>query len=71
MIQVAVGLVAGVLLALALAPLVGGLFAGDQLVDWGVYGAVTALMLATGLAASLIPATRAVRVDPVEALRRE
>ncbi len=71
MAQVTMGLVAGVFLALALSPLVGGLFPGDQRVDWGVYGMVTALMLGTGLAASLIPATRAVRVDPVEALRRE
>jgi len=71
MAQVTMGLAAGVFLALALSPLVGGLFPGDQRVDWGVYGVVTALMLATGLAASLIPATRAVRVNPVEALRRE
>jgi ABC-type antimicrobial peptide transport system permease subunit len=71
MIQVTLGLAAGLLLALALAPLVGGLYSGDQLVDWGVYGVVTALMLGTGFAASLIPAARAVRVDPVDALRRE
>jgi putative ABC transport system permease protein len=69
--QVVVGLAAGVLLALALSPLVRGLFYADQLMDWRVYGLVAALMLGTGLAASLIPATRAVRVDPVEALRRE
>jgi ABC-type lipoprotein release transport system permease subunit len=36
-----------------------------------VYGVVAGLMAGTGLAASLIPAARAVRVDPVEALRRE
>ena len=71
MMQVTLGLAAGVLLALAIAPLVRGLFSGDQLVDWGVYGVVTALMLGTGFAASLIPAARAVRVDPVDALRRE
>jgi len=71
MTQVTIGLAGGVLLALALSPLVGELFAGDQRVDWNVYGAVAALMAGTGLAASLIPAARAVRVDPVEALRRE
>jgi ABC-type antimicrobial peptide transport system permease subunit len=71
MAQVTMGLVAGVFLALALSPLVGGLFPGDQRVDWGVYGVVTALMLGTGFTASLIPAARAVRVDPVDALRRE
>jgi ABC-type lipoprotein release transport system permease subunit len=60
-----------VLLVLALSPLVGGLFSGDQRVDWNVYGVVAGLMAGTGLAASLIPAARAVRVDPVEALRRE
>jgi putative ABC transport system permease protein len=71
MTQVMVGLAVGVFLALALSPVVRKLLIGDQPVDWRVYGMVAALMLCTGFAASLIPAARAVRVDPVEALRRE
>ena len=71
MTQVAVGLAAGVLLAVALSPLVRGLYFDERLLDWRVYGAVAALMLVTGFAASLIPAARAVRVKPVEALQQE
>ncbi|NJD17888.1 MAG: FtsX-like permease family protein [Gemmatimonadetes bacterium] len=71
MAQVTMGLAAGVLLAFALSPLVGGLFPGDQRVDWGVYGVVMVLMLVTGMVASLVPATHAARINPVEAMRRE
>ena len=71
MTQVALGLAAGVLLALSLSPLVRDLFFADDLVDWAIYGVVAGLMQGTGFAASLIPAARAVRVNPVEALRRE
>lgn len=71
MAQVVTGLAAGVLLALAISPLVRGLYFDEQLVDWRVYGLVAMLMLGTGFSASLIPAARAVRVSPVEALRQE
>jgi putative ABC transport system permease protein len=69
--QVSLGLAAGGLLALALSPLVSGLFYADKLVEWGVYGVVATLMLTTGFAASLIPAVSVTRVDPVEALKQE
>ena len=65
------GLVGGALLAFALSSLMRDLFFAEKLVDWGVYGTVSALMLATGIAASLIPAARATRVNPVEALRQD
>jgi ABC-type antimicrobial peptide transport system permease subunit len=71
MTQVTIGLVGGVLLALALSSLVRELFFAEKLMDWGVYGTVSALMLGTGIAASLIPAARATRVNPVEALRQD
>ena len=69
--QVVSGLGMGVLLALALSPLVRGLFYAEQILDWRVYGLVGAMMLGTGFVASLVPAARAVRIDPAEALRRE
>ncbi len=36
-----------------------------------VYAAITALLTTTALAASAIPAARASRVDPAQALRRD
>jgi ABC-type antimicrobial peptide transport system permease subunit len=39
--------------------------------DPSVFGIVALVLLATGMAASLIPARRATRVDPVVALRSE
>lgn len=39
--------------------------------DPTVYGAATALILSLGLLAAYVPARRAVRVDPLVALRRE
>jgi putative ABC transport system permease protein len=69
--QVTMGLVGGALLALTLSSLVRDLFFAEKMMDWGVYGVVSALMLGTGIAASLIPAARATRVNPVEALRQD
>jgi ABC-type lipoprotein release transport system permease subunit len=39
--------------------------------DLLTFAAVAALLLATALAASFVPARRAMRVEPVEALRQE
>ena len=71
MAQVTMGLVGGALMSLALSFAVRDLFFAEKLMDWGVYGMVSALMLGTGIAASLIPAARATRVNPVEALRQD
>ncbi|HEX9886578.1 MAG TPA: ABC transporter permease [Longimicrobiales bacterium] len=68
---VAMGLVAGVLLALATTRVLEGLLVGVEPTDPAAYG-LAALTLATVAAlASWLPARRASRIDPVEALRAE
>jgi ABC-type antimicrobial peptide transport system permease subunit len=44
---------------------------GSRPWDPATYGLVFALLTLTGLAATLVPALRATRVDPVHALRAE
>jgi predicted permease len=68
---VAAGLVAGALLAAAAASALRGLLYGISPFDpvaWGL--AMTAMLLAAGLA-NFMPARRAMRVDPMTALRTE
>ncbi len=71
--QGALQIVPGLFLGLGLAALISqGLRAmlfGVTPWDTSVFFAISAVMLACGLAASLIPATQATHVDPVNALR--
>jgi putative ABC transport system permease protein len=66
---------AGILLGLALAAgatrLLSGMLFGVAPTDPASYAAVATLLFAAVLAASLIPAHRATRVSPIEALRNE
>ena len=66
---VGLGLVVGVIGALSLSRLMSGLLFGVQPHDPMTLVGVSAVMAAVGLLACWIPALRAARIDPVEALR--
>ena len=65
------GIAIGIMAALGLSTFMRGVFYGVAPVDPLVYTVVSALLLAACLAASLVPAIRASRINPVEALRQE
>ncbi len=65
------GLGLGTLVALGLSRLMSGLVWGVTVTDLSTYGAVCALLGATAMAASWIPARRASRTDLGETLNAE
>jgi predicted permease len=65
------GLGVGLALAAALTPLVASMLYGVAPRDWATFLAVSVLLTTVGIAASVIPALRASRVDPLTALRAE
>ena len=65
------GLAFGVLSAWVLGRFVEGFLFEVRPHDPAVYGGVIALLTLTGLAAALVPARRAARVDPLIAIRME
>jgi putative ABC transport system permease protein len=65
------GIVAGTIAALASAKLMGALVFGVSASDPLTLGAVGATLALVALMASLAPAYRALRLDPVDALRAE
>lgn len=67
--QIGGGVAVGLGLAVALGKAMQGFFFGVGLEDPRFYLAVAALLLVTGLTAAFVPARRAARVDPSEALR--
>src|SRR6266852_174320 len=68
---VAVGLVLGVAAALMLTRLLEGMVYGVSMRDPLIFVVVNMLMVAVSLAACYVPARRAMRVDPIIALRYE
>ena len=68
---VALGAALGLAAALPAAGLMGGMLFGVSPRDAATYVAVVSLVAAVGLAAVYLPARRASRVDPVQALRAE
>jgi ABC-type antimicrobial peptide transport system permease subunit len=71
MVSVVAGGVVGMGLAFALGRLIQSLLFGVEPADPATLVAVPLLLGSVALAAALIPARRASRVDPVEALRTE
>jgi putative ABC transport system permease protein len=67
----AIGLPAGIVAALALTRLMATLLFGVTPADPSTFAAVVLLMLAVVLLACFVPARRAMRVDPITALRHE
>jgi predicted permease len=67
----AMGILAGLAGSLALTRVMASLLFGVSVTDAATFGAVTALLAAVAFAASVIPARRATRVDPMVALREE
>lgn len=68
---VLIGAVAGVGLAVLAARAIGGLLYGVGSFNLDIAAAAAIILIAIGALASLIPAIRATRIDPVQALRAE
>jgi ABC-type antimicrobial peptide transport system permease subunit len=66
-----VGSAVGFVLALAVATLLRDLLYGVSPLDPLAYGMVVALLLAAGIAASIVPSRRAAAIAPMEALHYE
>jgi putative ABC transport system permease protein len=70
-VLIAAGIAMGVLGSLALTRYVQSLLFQVQTTDWHTYAAAIGLLALAGAMASLVPAVRGARVDPMVALREE
>ena len=71
MLLVGIGCVVGIVLAYALGGVMSSMLFGVEATDPVTFVSVPALLVVVALVASLIPARRATRVDPIVALRWE
>jgi predicted permease len=69
MVLAAIGVVVGAALAAALGGFVQSQLYGVQAIDWLSFAATAGVMLVAALIASMAPAIRALRVNPIVALR--
>ena len=65
------GIVVGAIGALGVTRLMGGLLFGVDATDALTFGVVSVVMAAAAVVASLFPAVRATRVDPIKVLNAE
>lgn len=70
-IIIGLGLAFGIVLAFAAHRLVQGMLFGVERLDLATLAGVTLLLLTIALAAAVVPAVRATRIDPVTVLRAE
>ena len=68
---VSVGLVVGLAASMAVTRLMSDLLFGVSPWDIGTFVSIAAILVLSAIAASAIPAIRAMRVDPMTALRYE
>jgi ABC-type antimicrobial peptide transport system permease subunit len=71
LMPIALGAVAGVVAAFAMARVIGSLLFEVSPYDPVVSGMAIGVLMAVGVLACLLPARRAVAVDPMQALRTE
>jgi len=67
----AIGCAAGIALAALFTRLLAGMLYGVSATDPATLGSVVILVLAVSMFASLLPAARAARVDPMQVLRED
>ncbi|MGH9662292.1 MAG: FtsX-like permease family protein, partial [Bryobacteraceae bacterium] len=67
----ALGCIAGLALAAAFGRMLSGMLYGVSVTDVGTLGGVVVIVLAVSVMASLLPAIRAARLEPIRALREE
>ena len=71
LVLVVVGIVLGILVSLATGRLIASLLFGVSTTDPATFAFVTLILIIVALIACYVPARRAMKIDPVEALRYE